>query len=68
MAARLGSSRCARNVQNTSAIWSGRWHSTSLPPSRSARVAQAATSSSVQLPVWRAAARRGSGLVSPPVK
>ena len=35
-ASRLGSSPAARSAQNTSAKRSGRWHSTSLPPSRRA--------------------------------
>ena len=67
-ASRFGSRRAARRAAKISASCSGRWHSTKRPPSRRARRAQSTASAVVQLSVWRASARRGSGLRGPAAK
>ena len=67
-ARRFGSRRAARKAARISANCSGRWQSRNRPPSRRARRAQSTASAVVQLPVWRASARRGSGLRGPAVK
>ena len=67
-ARRFGSRRAARKAAKISASCSGRWQSRNRPPSRRARRAQSTASAVVQLPVWRASARRGSGLRGPAVK